>query len=63
MLRGNFGPAVINFIEGQGEGKVCFVYVFRVMLKVREAKVILIGAFSLWTLPRDSLHPRHERMG
>ena len=38
-----------------------FVYVFRVMLKSREVKIILIDAFSLWTLTRDSLHPRHER--
>ena len=63
MHRGKFGPVVINLVDGQGEGKVCFVYVFRVMLKVREVKVILIGAFSLWTLPRDGLHPRRERMG
>ena len=53
---------MINLVEGQGEGKVCFVYVFRVMLKVREVKVIFIGAFSLWTLPRNSLCPIHERM-
>jgi len=31
------------------------------MLKSREAKLILIDAFSLWTLIRDSLHPRQER--
>ena len=42
---------------------MCCVYVFRAMLKSRKAKVILIGAFSLWTLTRDSLHLRHERMG
>ena len=40
-----------------------FVYVFRVMLKSREVKIILIDAFSLWTLTSDSLHPRHKRMG
>jgi hypothetical protein len=33
------------------------------MLESREIKVILIGAFSLWTLTRDSLYLRHEKMG
>jgi hypothetical protein len=41
---------------GQGNGSV-FVFVFRVMLKSREEKIILIDAFCLWTLTRDSLHP------
>jgi hypothetical protein len=31
------------------------------MVKSREVKVVLIGAFSLRTLTRDSLHPGHER--
>jgi hypothetical protein len=53
----------INLVERQGNGKMCFVYVIRAMLKSREAKVILIGAFSLWTLTSGRLHPRHERMG
>ena len=34
----------IYLVEGQDNGKMCFVYVFRAMWKSREAKVILIGA-------------------
>ena len=57
------GQQRINLVEGQGNGQMCFVYVFRAMLKSREAKVILIGAFSLWTLNRDKLNLSHKRMG
>jgi hypothetical protein len=42
---------------------MCFVYVFRAMLKSRKVKVNVIGVFSLWTLTRDSLQLRHKRMG
>ena len=59
----DLGQWWINLIEEQGKRKLCFLYVFRAMLKSREGKVILIGAFSLWTLTRASLHLRHERMG
>ena len=49
--------------SGQGNNGKMFLCMcsFRVMLKSREAKLILIDAFSLWTLTRDSLHPRQER--
>lgn len=47
--------------KGQGNGRILSVYVFRVMLKSREAKIFLIDVFSLWTLIRDSLDSRHER--
>ena len=56
----DLGQQWINLVEGQGKGKMRFVYVFRAMWKSREAKVILIGTF---TLTRDSLHLRQERMG
>ena len=41
-----------------------FVYVFRVMLKSREVKIIHIDGFRFWTLVRDSLTlDVRERMG
>ena len=32
----DLGQRWINLIEGQGKGKMCFVYMFRAMLKSRD---------------------------
>ena len=48
----------------QGNGRMYFVCVFRVMLKYRGVKIIFIDALSLWILIRASLtQDMRERMG
>ena len=38
----DLGQWCINLVKGQSKGKMCFVYVFRAMLKSREAKVLFV---------------------